>query len=306
LRISALIGTRNRPEALLRCVRSLQAQLRPLAEILVLDDASDTVDVRTHLAANGMTEENGVRVHRSNEPLGVGRGRNVLLARATGDAFLVLDDDAWIADEEFTTLLERELVARPEAAILAAKILDQRADGEHVLAPFPRRARNADPRITDHAQRVSYFLGGGHVLRRNAYERVRGYDDAFVWGEEELDLAFRVISAGGEVHYVPSLVVHHRAEPAVLRSAVQPKSELYFHVRNRFVLARKFLPARYFVPYLATWMARHAVDAIRTGDPFAYLGGIGAGAAAWFSTTRTPLDRRALRYLGAHHGRIWY
>jgi GT2 family glycosyltransferase len=301
MRISVLVGTRNREAALRRCLASLERQDSPPHEIIVLDDASDSMRVLD--AVNGSPN---LRVIRSETQLGVGRGRNLLYREASGDILFVMDDDAYLEDSTFLSRLGAEMASRPSAAIIAARIIDHRASGDAVLAPFPRRARRADPGIVDRDQRVSYFLGGGHALSRVAYDRIGGYDETFVWGEEELDLSFRAINAGFEIHYVPSLTVHHAAEQAVLRSSRQPRSELYYHVRNRFVIAAKFLPTRYALAYLAGWIGRYGVEAVRGRDLAGWMRGIRDGASSFRLTKREPLTPQALVYLRRHSGRLWY
>lgn len=300
MKISVLIGTRNRTEALLRCLGSVAAQRQPPHEVIVLDDASDQFRTADVLAANGVS----ARVIRSETQLGVGPGRNRLLREATGDAFLFLDDDAYLEDRGFVDRLAAELSARPRAGILAARIVDHKGSETRLLLPFPRQARAKDPTIADRAQRVSYFLGGGHAIRREAFERTGGYDESFVWGEEELDLSYRAINAGLEIHYVPELVVHHRAEPPVLRSSGQRNTELFHHVRNRIILARKYLPIPYLAPYLSVWLARYAAAAVRNAEPGSIPRGVVEGLRA--SVARETLTEAALGYLRNNHGRLWY
>lgn len=299
MKISILIGTRNRTRPLLRCLDSIAAQRWPPHEVLVLDDASDRLRAADILAGSTIA-----RVIRSETQLGVGPGRNRLMAEATGDAFVVLDDDAYLEDANFLSEVARELRDRPRAGILAARIVDHRAEGERLLMPFSRWARALDPGIGDRSQPVSYFLGGAHIVRREVYERTGGYDRSFVWGEEELDLSFHAINAGFEIHYIPGLTVHHRAEPQVLTSAQKRSRELFYHVRNRFVLARKYLPLAFAGPYLATWMGRHVAAALRSGDPLSVVRGVSEGMR--IPVARVELTPAALAYLRNHHGRLLY
>lgn len=285
---------------MLRCLDSVARQRHRPQEVIVLDDASDQLRV-ADIVAGHRTE---ARVIRSEVQLGVGRGRNRLLADASGDAFVVLDDDAVLEDPDFLGKVVVALTERPRAAILAARILDHQGDGTRLLVPFSTRARTRDPALTERAELVSYFLGGAHVIRRDAYRRVGGYDESFVWGEEELDLSFRVVNAGFEIHYVPALEVHHRAESPVLVSAGQDRRELQYHVRNRLILARKYLPMGYALPYLVVWLVRHAMDAIRTRDPVSLAKGVREGLVA--PVRRERLTAAALEYLGSNHGRLRY
>jgi GT2 family glycosyltransferase len=160
--------------------------------------------------------------------------------------------------------------------------------------------------LVDRAQLVSYFLGGAHAIRRSLFERIGGYHDSFVFGEEELDLSYRAIQAGYEIFYSPDIVVHHDPMPSVLQSMGRPQAEIFYHVRNRLFLAKQFLPAAYLAPYLGLWLSRYAISALRNGTFPDYIGGIRSGLRTLGAHTRTPLQGAALSYLRSNHGRLLF
>lgn len=86
--VSVLIPTYNRPQLLLRALRSLQLQLYPDWEAVVVDDG----DGSGILAAHSLRDPRilGVR----NEGRGQVHARNTGLAHATGSIIALLDDDA--------------------------------------------------------------------------------------------------------------------------------------------------------------------------------------------------------------------
>jgi glycosyltransferase involved in cell wall biosynthesis len=90
-RISVLIGTRNRPEVLKRCLRSVLGQDYVNFEVLVLDDASDSCRVCDSIQE---LADPRLRCFRASDPLGVAGGRNRLMELAEGNMFFVMDDDA--------------------------------------------------------------------------------------------------------------------------------------------------------------------------------------------------------------------
>lgn len=280
----------------------MRQNVRP-HEIIVFDDASDAVDVGAFLRSSGL--EN-VRVLRSDEQGGVGPGRNVLLQAAAGDVFFFLDDDAWLEGVDILSRLQDALDTHPAAGIIAARIVDHRFAQPRDLVPFPRHARRKHPDIAQRPQLVSYFLGGAHAIRREVFERIGGYDEGFVWGEEELDLSFRAIQAGYEIFYAPDLVVQHDPMASVLESATRPRREVYYHVRNRLLIARKYLPVTYVTPYLGIWLVRYLGTALANGAIADFFLGIASGARIARSRVRVPLGGAALSYLRRHHGRLLF
>jgi GT2 family glycosyltransferase len=303
MKVSVLIGTRNRTTPLLRCLESVEKQnLRP-HEILVLDDGSDRVRVSDVLRDAGVRN---VRALRSDKPLGVAGGRNLLLSQASGDVFFILDDDAYLDSPEGLHRLNRAFLDHPKAGIVATRIVDHRYAEARILAPFSMSTRRRSPRVTGESQLVSYFLGGGHAIRRELYAKIGGYNDRFVYGEEELELSYRAIQTGFEIFYAADVIVHHYPMPSVLVSADRPRSELFYHVRNRVFLAKTYLPARYIGPYLAIWLARYAAISLRNGGLPDVISGLVDALRALPQHLRKPLTSDSLSYLRRHHGRLWF
>jgi glycosyltransferase involved in cell wall biosynthesis len=95
-RVSAVITTRNRPEAALRAAASVLQQDPPVVELFVCDDGS-TDDTPARFALLAERDER-VRYHRFDPARGgPGPGRNHAIANAQGDWIAFLDDDdAWL------------------------------------------------------------------------------------------------------------------------------------------------------------------------------------------------------------------
>lgn len=304
MKLSVLIGTRNRVEPLLRCLNSVLKQDYPDFEVLVLDDGSDKVDVCAIISA---LNDPRISCVRNTEPLGVAGGRNRLMSLASGDIFCVIDDDAYFNDEHALSTMVEVFAANQQIGIVATKILDHRADGTRLLVPFPRYVIRKQPAIVDSEQDVSYFVGTCHAIRREVIEVCGLYQADLVYGEEELDLSYRAIQAGFQIRYVPSVVVHHRPEASVVsRQGFIRDPELYHHVKNRVLLAWKYLPLRFLFPYLIIWMMYYALQSIRELAPLDFILGIAAGVVGAFRNRRTPLTETAIAYIRNHYGRLWY
>lgn len=305
MKVSVLIATRNREAPLLRCLRILTEQEMPEGfEIIVVDDASDQLDVRSRVA-----DEFGHRIvcYRTPSPRGVAGARNLLIEKAAGDVLVFLDDDAFPTDRSAILRVKQHFDEHPRCGVLAFKIHDVQPGLDTLLVPFSRRALRGNPRIAEEEGRVSYFVGAGHALRRDVVVRAGTYQDDFVYGLEELDLSYRAIQAGFEIHYSPSIRIEHRPEPSVLaQNSKRLDAELLYRVKNRFYLAKRYLPLPYPLTYLPVWLTKHAIDAVSRGALRAYFRGIREGVRSFAAVPRTPLSPEAVAYLKEHHGRLWY
>lgn len=197
--ISIGIATRNRPQSLAACLRSVAAVLGPGHDVLVFDDNSDQPVEPIVRAANL-----DVRVFR--DPLGLGyiAGRNRLVREARHDIVLLLDDDAM--------LLERAAVdhgidvLRKDPQVGAVAFAQAERDGR----PWPvgmQPARAQGPSL------ITAYIGFAHLLRRELFLRLGGYQERLVFYGEEKDYCLRLLASGHHVVYLPQALVAHVPDP---------------------------------------------------------------------------------------------
>ncbi|QIA26701.1 glycosyltransferase [Thermaerobacter sp. PB12/4term] len=305
MKVSVLIGSRNRPHVLRRCLDSIMRQTYDDMEVIVLDDASDDI----HAYSAVVRAYSGVRLIRSEFPCGVAKGRNRLVAKALGDVLCFIDDDAYFETSTAISWLVDVFARDTRVGIVACKIVDHQGGVTDALVPIPRFARWKNPRLIEEPRYVAYYLGGCHVILREVFERCGRYCDALVFGEEELDLSYRAISVGYRIYYEPRVVVHHEPEPSVLA----PNSghhgrdaELYYHIRNRFYLAFRYLPVIYIPSYLFLWTGKYALDAVKLGRVAPVVKGIMDGIKTLKGLKREVLPPHAVDYMRRNFGRLWY
>lgn len=299
-KVSVLIGTGNRPEALRRCVESVLSQTYEDLEIVVLDNSPriDSCEQESEILADDQ-----ITCHHVNENLGVAKSRNWLMNEASGDVFVVIDDDAYFENESAV----RRIVDGfgNNVGIQAFKIIDHPDGSEpRILAPIPQS--HAEKGDLDEGFRTSYFVGGGHAIRREVIEKCGDYNPDLVYGAEELDLSYRAVEAGFEIEYNPRVVVHHHPEPPIVRSDKPGNSELYYSVRNKLYIAYRYLPRKYVPSYVLIWLGYYAVKSLQQAAPLTYLRGVLGGIEMCKSSKRSPVSSETVRYLKANHGRLWY
>ena len=301
--ISVLIGSRNRPHVLKKCIESVLVQDHQAFEIIVLDDASKDKSAYSRTIAN--YSDPRLRLIRSERPLGVSGSRNLLMQQATGDIFFVIDDDAYIEHESSLSRIVDIFKEKQDVGIVACKVQNHGVVERPYNVPFSQKILRRDPAVIEKGQYVGYFVGTAHAIRREVIDMCDGYNANLFFGEEELDLSYRAISKGWRIWYEPSILVHHVPQPSVVGKG-RGDDELLHHVKNRLYLAWRYLPARYIAFYLAVWLGKYFCDAVKKGFLGAYFKGLVLGIRVLRNTPREPLQKEAIRYLKMNFGRLWY
>jgi len=305
MKVSVLIGSRNRLHVLSRCLESVLSQDYSDFEVLVLDDASDQIDLCQALKKH--LSDSRLRCLRSNIQLGVAGGRNLLMREAKGSILCVIDDDAYFEGHDSIKRFVDIFCSNTRIGIVACKVVDHRGNKTDLVVPFPRSWRRRKPEITEVAQYVSYYLGTCHAIRREVLDRCGLYADDIMYGGEELDLSYRVVNAGYYIYYEPSIVVHHYPQSSAIMAGERGVAkELYHSIQNRLYLAYRYLPRRYTPFYLMFWLGYYFGTALRNGHLKFFIKGLYDGIRRLRKYQRNPLSPEAERYIQEHYGRLWY
>jgi GT2 family glycosyltransferase len=199
-RLTIGITTRNRPEALARCLESMRLATHLSPEVIVFDDGSSPA-ASAQIAAMSLAIP--VRVIRDDSAPGVIVGRNRLVEAATSDAVFLMDDDAALFDND---AIERALrVLASDDGIAAVAFAQANRLGE----PWDERMQ---PALGREACYVPAFIGFAHLVRRDIFLRF-GYRETFEFYGEEKDLCLRMLDAGLRTVYLPDALVMHEPDP---------------------------------------------------------------------------------------------
>ena len=269
-----VLTTGSRPVELAAALASARRQRDVDVEVVVVLNAPDGTprpDVGdAHLVTPGRN-------------LGIPGGRNLGVAALSPACRLVLfldDDGELLGDDLLATAAER-FASDPRLGAVSLRIVDPetgRTERRHVP-----RLRVGDPH---RSSRVTTFLGGASVLRRDAFEVAGGLPEEFFYAHEETSLAWRIMDHGYRIAYAGDLAMAH---PALAPS----RHATYFHLtaRNRVLLARKHLPGVLAVLYLGVWVPLTLVRA--RGGRWASLRGFAAGLAMR-DVARAPIAWRTV------------
>lgn len=223
--MSVVIPCYNAAAFLADAVESVRAQTSPVAEVLVVDDAStdDTVAVAERL---------GVTVIRQPENRGPSGARNAGIARAAGDVVAFLDaDDAWLP---WHVELAVDVLARhPEVAVVGTG---------HMPYDEPLPSRPASPAVVEIPPDPVVTLlertlipQTGAVARRSALLEVGGYEDGRRYAED-YDVWLR-IAARHPLARLDAVSVRYRQHPGQASWASRRMLESGFELRLRELAA---------------------------------------------------------------------
>jgi len=261
--LSVIILTRNRIDQLLHTITMLKEdEVSRDCEIVVVDNAStDGTPARVQ------REFPGVIVLPTGANLGV-EGFNRGVAASTGDAVLILDDDAW-----------------PDAGALGG-VLDTLARRPDIAGIMMHRQH---PRTLEHEWPFSHIatrtprwpdMGSGNIIRRSAWDEVGGYEHGYFLYRNDTDLSLKLLAAGHEVVFTPDCKVWHDSPIAKTKTA----KWLFRSTRNWVWLAKRHgRRGSGFAAILMGWLWAHKLAGISPAKHFAALRGMLAGVC-----TRAP------------------
>lgn len=190
--ISYVMPTRNRDGVLARTLERLGALSAHEAEVIVVDNASDTPVLAPAVLPNGVP----VRVVRLKANLGTAaRNIGVRGASAASGWVVMLDDDSYPLDAGHLAALRE---APGDVAAVAAEIWLPSEGGK---------------RVHESGGLPEVIIGCGAAIRRGAFEAAGGYDAAFDYYAEEYDLCAKFIRAGMRVSLDRRFgVMHHKEQ----------------------------------------------------------------------------------------------
>jgi GT2 family glycosyltransferase len=193
-KFSILITTYNRLEELKYTLKSLESFLKDGIQIIICDDASTD---NTSLFIQEKYPEIQLLVNPVNK--GLIYSRNLLMTQVQTPYAISLDDDACFLSSDPLERIVEYFEEKQNCGVIAFRIYWGK---EKPLNNFSE----GDP------EPVKSFVGCGHVWRMQAWNEIPNYPDWYRFYGEENFAALELFKAGWEVHYLPSVLVHHRVD----------------------------------------------------------------------------------------------
>lgn len=209
--VSIVVLNYNGRRWLEQCLPAAVAETAPDCELIVVDNGSSDGSVAFLRHAFPSVR---VAALTSNEGFAAGNNAGARLARGRYLAFLNNDaapQPGWLA------ALRAELDARPSAGLAAScivylhdpTIVDSAGDGITRFGGAFKRDHGQPVRDAREPHHVFGACGAAFLIRRELFEQIGGFDDAYFAVHEDVDLSYRCQLLGYGCIYVPRAVVHH-------------------------------------------------------------------------------------------------
>lgn len=161
-------------------------------------------------------------IHKSDCNMGFGAGNNIGASFGNSPFIFCLNIDTEFFDDTLRCLSERIEQEKNERIALWE------------LRQFPyEHPKFYDPLTGE----TSWSSGAAFVIRREVFELIGGFDESFFMYAEDVDLSWRVRTAGYQLCYVPKAVIRHFCYTSA--GEVKPTQYIYsaignLHLRYKF------------------------------------------------------------------------
>jgi GT2 family glycosyltransferase len=218
------ITTRDRWDDLAVTLSELRKKGYEDVETIVIDDGS-----KQPLPKTLRETFPKVRFERTEHPLGLVVQRNRLAQTLSSSYYLSLDDDSFpVAGDIDDAVIWLE--NHPSVAALALHVVQGNENiprAETLGEPFP----------------VQYFIGCGHLLRRQRFLELGGYLDRLHYFGEEIDFCLKALLQGSSIYAYPAVVIRHNRTPVSRNLA---KASRYY-IRNQAIIGLLYFPFPFFI-----------------------------------------------------------
>jgi glycosyltransferase involved in cell wall biosynthesis len=236
--ISVVINTYNRALSLARTLESLRRQTYPEFEVIVVNGPSTDT---TELLLEGYAAD--LKIARCPEAK-LGVSRNIGIKMASGEIVAFIDDDA-VADD---TWLEKlgSAYTKPSVAAVGGHVFDIPLG--HIAWRICTSTRTGDvlidapPPVGKYLRKGSdpflYLSGCNMSFRWAALAAIGGFNEAFAYGYDDVELCCRLIDARHRIALLKDAIVYHQRAPNSMRDRCGVARDLYpvFYARTVFAL----------------------------------------------------------------------
>lgn len=249
----------KKPDLTLACLDSLYGQFGEefqsgKMEVIVVDNDSQDDSVEKLQSAIKKEEYKNVRFMESGENGGFAKGNNLGAKSAKGDFLLFLNNDTLAKDKGLLKMAEY-LSENEEIAILGGQL--HNADGSLqastgkfytlvnafllLLGMQKFGLLDKSPSVLSE---VDWVKGGLLMIRKDAFESLKGFDEKIFMYTEDMELCYRAKQMGKKILFYPNVKVIHAEHGSANRSFAIVhiyKGLLYFYKKHRSKLEYQIL-----------------------------------------------------------------
>lgn len=212
--VSIIIVNHNGIDFVDTCLRSVLSSRYNNFEIIFVDNGS--IDASLQYVKETFGNESRLRFVENCSSVGPAVGRNRGAAVSKGKYLIFLDNDTQVDKNcigELMQVLEKDnSIGAAQAKLLrmGSNLYDCAGDYLGPLGFLIERSRGQEDKgQLDFVADILSAKSAASIIRRDLFERIRGFDEDYYMYLEETDLSWRVWLSGYRVVFIPTAVVYH-------------------------------------------------------------------------------------------------
>ena len=229
----------------------------PKSSIYVIDNAS-TDDSVAYLKRHFPE----VQLVQLDQNYGYAGGYNRGLQQIDADIYALVNSDVEVTENWLSPIL-KTFETEPDTAVIQPKIKDYKnkkmfeyagaAGGFLDFFGYPycngRRLFKIEEDNGQYNQPKEIFWASGacFFIRKDTFNRHKGFDESFFAHQEEIDLCWRIKHTGKQIKYIPESEVYHLGGASL---DTQSPFKTYLNFRNNLLMLLKNLPKFLILPVI--------------------------------------------------------
>ncbi len=257
--LSIVILSYNTLDLIIECLDSLREQFAQelkdeVVEIVVVDNASREEVVKG--IEKYLSSKSHIKLIKSKENLGFGRGCNLGAENSKGDYILFLNSDTKVGDKGFLKMVDF-LKENPKAGIIGGKLSNYDKSPQPSAGKFYNLfnffllifggeklglLKSSPKKIT----KVDWVAGACLMISRSVYERIGGFDKNIFMYMEDMEISYRAKKTGLDTYFFPDVLVMHKEQGSSSRTFAIVniyKGILYFYKKHKSKISYRIVRA---------------------------------------------------------------
>ncbi|MDO8269895.1 MAG: glycosyltransferase family 2 protein [Candidatus Levybacteria bacterium] len=272
--VSIVITTRDRLKDLLECLFSIKNSNFEVLnwEVIIVDDCSS--DGTAHITPDALGIENSRVIHNTSQQMMV-KSRNIGVEASVGKYVLLIDDDNAI-DSEMIRILVDFMDLHEDCGIVGPSMYYFDSKEKYLDYQRINLYSGRTTGIVSKTEKQFYDSDGipnVFMVRKDVYEKCRGFDALLIQTFTEPDFAMRARGEGFKCVTIPKAITYHRVrkeddyKPRSLGGKFNQKA--YCLMRNRAVYIARYGSIMNKIVYIALfslfWPVTYSVFASING-----------------------------------------
>jgi GT2 family glycosyltransferase len=214
--VSIVIVSYNSEDFIGKCITSVLKHLPIDGEVIVLDNAStdETVKVLEKFGSK-------IKLIKSKENLGFGRGNNRAVKEASGDYLFLLNPDTELKSNSFNELInfyettENVGIMAPKLVLENGEIQESVKKSPSLIGAFKEYiigVKNAYQQYAPTSKEpieVDMIYGAAWLIKKDLFNELYGFDERFFMYYEDADFCKRLRRKGFKIYYYPGVSIKH-------------------------------------------------------------------------------------------------